>query len=104
MGIIEAAKETNKLTIGTSGEQIYLAPENVIGNRPKRVDTAVLSLIDAVLDDDFLPGVRSLGLKEEGISLGPFNKKIVTEVMEKRLLDLRDKIINGEIVIKATLN
>ncbi len=45
LGIIEAAKERDKLTIGTSGDQRYLAPGNVVGNRPKRVDTAVLMLV-----------------------------------------------------------
>jgi len=34
LGIIEAAKQTNKYTTGTSGDQRYLAPGNVVGNRP----------------------------------------------------------------------
>lgn len=56
LGIIEAAKETGKLTIGTSGDQRYLAPGNVVGNRPKRVDTAVLMLVNEVKDDQFTAG------------------------------------------------
>lgn len=101
LGIIEAARETNKLTTGTSGDQRYLAPGNVVGNRPKRVDTAVLMLVEEVKKGTFGPGTRSLGLKENGISLGPFDDAIVTRAMLNRLEDLKQKIIKGQIVIQA---
>lgn len=100
LGIIEAAKEAGKLTIGTSGDQRYLAPGNVVGNRPKRVDTAVLTLVDEVLNDRFTSGTRSLGLKEKGLSLGPFDESIVTDAMLEQLEDLKQQIITGEIMVK----
>lgn len=100
LGIIEAAKEAGKLTIGTSGDQRYLAPGNVVGNRPKRVDTAVLTLVDEVLNDRFTSGTRSLGLKERGLSLGPFDENIVTDAMLEQLEDLKQQIIAGEIMVK----
>jgi basic membrane protein A and related proteins len=99
LGIIEAAKQTGKLTTGTSGDQRYLAKGNVVGNRPKRVDTAIDVLICEVREGNFVPGNRSLGLKEDGLSLGPFDESIVTREMNNRLEDLRRKIINGEIII-----
>lgn len=101
LGIIDATKETGKLTIGTSGDQRYLAPGNVVGNRPKRVDTAVLMLVKEVKDDQFTAGTRSLGLKEEGLSLGPFDENIVTSSMLKRLELLKQQIISGEIVVEV---
>jgi basic membrane protein A len=100
LGIIEAAKETGKLTTGTSGNQRDLAPGNVVGNRPKKVDTAVMLLIDEVKKGQFKAGIRSLGLKENGLALGPFNETIVNQTMLNRLEDLKQKIINGEIVIQ----
>ena len=106
LGIIEAAKETGKLTTGTSGDQRYLAPDNVVGNRPKRVDAAVLMLVDEMLHADrkFQPGTRSLGLKEGGLALGPFNEKLVTAAMLKRLDELKQQIMAGEIVIRVPEN
>jgi basic membrane protein A len=101
LGIIEAARQTRKLTTGTSGDQRYLAPGNVVGNRPKRVDTAVLTLIEEVQKGTFKSGLRSLGLKENGLSLGPFDETLVTKEMLDRLNDLKRKIINGQIVIQA---
>lgn len=100
LGIIEAARNTGKLTTGTSGDQRYLAPSNVVGNRPKRVDTAVLMLIEEVKAGKFKPGVRSLGLKENGISLGPFDESLVNHIMLNQLEELKDKIISGQIVLQ----
>jgi basic membrane protein A len=101
LGIIEAAKQVNKLTTGTSGDQRYLAPGNMVGNRPKRVDTAVILLIEEVVNGDFTAGVRSLGLKENGLSLGPFDPNLVNASMLGRLDDLKQQIINGQITVAS---
>ena len=101
LGIIEAAKQTGKLTTGTSGDQRYLAPGNVVGNRPKRVDTAVLLVIKELHNGTFTSGIRSLGLKENGIMLGPFDESIVNDTMLERLEDLKEKIIGGQIEVRA---
>jgi len=67
LGVIEAARQTDKLTIGSNGDQRYLAPGNVVGNRSKNVDSVVLALIQEERSDSFKPGVRSLGLIEGGL-------------------------------------
>lgn len=101
LGIIEAAKASGKLTTGTSGDQRYLAPGNVVGNRPKRVDTAVLLLVGEVKQSKFTAGVRSLGLKEDGLLLGPFDPNLVTPAMLARLDELKGSIISGAVVVQA---
>ncbi|HEY94206.1 MAG TPA: BMP family ABC transporter substrate-binding protein [Dehalococcoidia bacterium] len=101
LGIIEAAKQTGKLTTGTSGDQRYMAPGNVVGNRPKRVDTAVMLVIGELNNGTFTTGIRSLGLKENGIMLGPFDESIVSDTILERLEDLKKKIIEGQIIIQA---
>jgi basic membrane protein A len=101
LGIIQAAQEVGKYTIGTSGDQRYLAPGYMIGNRPKRVDTAVQLLIEEVSNGTFKASVRSLGLKENGLSLGPFDETVVTPAMLKRIDEIRQKIVNGEIQVQG---
>jgi basic membrane protein A len=101
LGIIEAARQTNRWTTGTSGDQRYLAPGNVVGNRPKRVDTAVQLLVAEVQSGTFKAGVRSLGLKEEGLSLGPFDTSIVTPQMIARLDEIEKKIVDGSVVVRG---
>ena len=102
LGVIEAAKESGKLTIGTSGDQRYLAPGNVVGNRPKRVDIAVLHLVEELIQGQFMPGTRSLGLKENGLALGPFDDDLVSKEMVAVLESLKQKIITGEIVVNVS--
>ncbi len=101
LGIIQAAQQVNKWTTGTSGDQRYLAPGNMIGNRPKRVDTAVEMIITEVSKGTFYAGVRSLGLKENGIQLGPFDEEVVTPTILNRIEELKQKIISGEIKIQG---
>jgi basic membrane protein A and related proteins len=101
LGIIQAAQQLNKWTTGTSGDQRYLAPANVLGNRPKRVDTAVEMLIQEASQGKFQAGIRSLGLKEKGLTLGPFNTSVVTPTITNRLDELRQKIVSGEIKVQA---
>lgn len=101
LGIIQAAQQLDKWTTGTSGDQRYLAPGNMMGNRPKRIDIAVQLVINEVSQGTFKGGVRSLGLKENGLTLGPFDEKVVTPAIWDRLLELKQKIINGEIEVKG---
>jgi len=58
-------------------------------------------LIDEIKKGTFKPGIRSLGLKENGLSLGPFDESIVDKKMLNRLEDLKKKIIGGQIAIQA---
>jgi len=99
LGVIDAAKAAGKLTIGTSGDQRYLAPGFVVGNRQKRLDTAVTTLIAEVQQDTFAPGTRSLGLKEQGLTVGPFDEALVGAEMRSHLEALQARIIAGEIVV-----
>jgi basic membrane protein A and related proteins len=101
LGIIQAAQEVGKYVTGTSGDQRYLAPGFMIGNRPKRVDTAVQILIEEVSENTFTTGIRSLGLKENGFSLGPFDDSVVTPAMLKTIDEIKQKIINGEVQVKV---
>ncbi|MBN1316103.1 MAG: hypothetical protein JXA42_11560 [Anaerolineales bacterium] len=67
-----------RLIIGASGGHRYRAPGHLVGNRPKRVDTALLTLVEESANDKLTPGGRSLGLKENGLSIGPLNVNLVT--------------------------
>jgi basic membrane protein A and related proteins len=101
LGIIQAAQGVKKYTTGTSGDQRYLAPGYMIGNRPKQVSTAVKILIEEVNKGTFKTGTRSLGLKENGLSLGPFDETVVTRAMLIRIDEIKQKIINGEIQVSG---
>lgn len=98
LGVIEAAKLADKWTLGTTGDQRYLAPGNVIGNRQKRLDVVVMDMIEATREGTIVPGIYSYGLAENGFQLGPFDESIVTPSMLGYIYGLQDKIIKGVIV------
>jgi basic membrane lipoprotein Med (substrate-binding protein (PBP1-ABC) superfamily) len=58
-------------------------------------------LVEEVKKGTFKSGSRSLGLKENGLMLGPFDETLVTKPMLDRLEDLKLKIINGQIAVKV---
>ncbi|MGE5675949.1 MAG: BMP family lipoprotein [Mycobacterium leprae] len=71
-GVIEAAKEQNKLAIGVDSDQNKLAPQNVISSMVKRVDNAVFDISKAAQGGTFPGGkTTTLGLKEDGVGYAP---------------------------------
>ena len=60
-----------------------------------------LGIHEEVRQGKFTPGTRSLGLKEEGLALGPFDEDIVSDSMVKELEQLKAQIISGDIVVEA---
>jgi basic membrane protein A len=68
LGVIQAAKDGGKMSIGVDSNQNYIAPGSVLTSVLKRVDVTVY---DAFKNGDagFKPGVVSLGVAENGVGL-----------------------------------
>ncbi|HZY51548.1 MAG TPA: BMP family ABC transporter substrate-binding protein, partial [Devosia sp.] len=79
LGVIQAAKDGGKMSIGVDSNQNYIAPGSVLTSVLKRVDVTVY---DAFKNGDagFKPGVVSLGVAENGVGLAmdDNNKPMVT--------------------------
>ena len=69
IGVIEAAREANKLAIGVDSDQAYLAPENVLTSALKRVDLAVYDVSKRILEGEELGGT-TLELTSDGGFVG----------------------------------
>ncbi len=101
-GVIESAKENNKLAIGVDTDQSYLAPDNVLTSGLKNVDVAVESISKMDMDGEEIGGKTfSYGLKEKGVGIPEVNKNMDPEVYDKAM-EIQDMIINGEIVAPST--
>jgi len=105
LGVIEAARENEKLAIGVDADQDYLSPGNVLTSVMKRIDRAILAVIEQEEKGTFKGGILSLGLKEEGISLTPFKytKHLISNELSSKLEEIKEKIINGTIKIEELL-
>ncbi|UQA58813.1 BMP family lipoprotein [Polyangium aurulentum] len=104
LGVIQAAKEQNKLAIGVDSDQAHLAPANVLTSMTKHVDYAIYTTVKSVVDKKFQAGDSALGLKEGGVGMAPVtvdfpNKQEALAKVEK----LRKAVIEGKIKVPSTL-
>ena len=103
-GVLDAAEERGYYAIGVDTDQRYLAPDTVLVSVLKRTDVVIFGIIKETLEGDFTGGVRSVGLKEEGVGISLDNAlPIVSADMKECIGDIRGKIISGEIAVPATV-
>jgi basic membrane protein A len=96
LGIMQAAKDAGRLSIGVDSNQNHLHPGSVLTSMIKRTDVAVHEAFKGVK-----PGVTALGLKEGGLdyALDEHNAKLVTPEMKRRVDAAKADIIEGRIKV-----
>src|SRR6516165_705935 len=67
IGVLQAAKDRGKLSIGVDSNQNHLHPGSVLTSMLKRVDLAAYNSFKATKDGTWKAGVSTLGLKEGGV-------------------------------------
>ena len=97
-GVIEAAKDANKLAIGVDRDQSSLAPENVLTSALKRVNVAIVEISKKILKDGQKGGTTtSLGATEGAVGI-PEEHHLMAEETYKAAIDLLDKVKAGSVV------
>jgi len=101
LGVLQAAADTGKFSIGVDSNQNYLHPGSVLTSMLKRVDVAVYNAFKDAQEGDLETGVKNLGLAEEGVgyALDEHNRELITSDIEAKLEDAKAKIISGEIEV-----
>jgi basic membrane protein A len=101
MGVIRAAADAGKLSIGVDSNQNHLASGSVLTSMLKRVDVAAYQTMKDAMSGDFDTGVRVLGLAEGGVgyALDEHNEALMTAEMQDALNAASDKIKSGEISV-----
>jgi basic membrane protein A and related proteins len=99
LGVLQAAKDQGKLSIGVDSNQNHLHPGSVLTSMIKRVDVAVYEAFKAAKDGSWKAGVRNLGLKEEGVgvAIDDNNRRLVTPAMDAAVKKASDDIIAGRL-------
>ncbi|MGH6945050.1 MAG: BMP family lipoprotein, partial [Geminicoccaceae bacterium] len=102
LGVLQAAADSGKLSIGVDSNQNYLHPGSVLTSMVKRVDVAVYEAFKTALEGTWQPGEKNLGLAEEGVgyALDENNRALITPEMEERLEEARQAIIDGELKVE----
>ena len=101
VGVMQAATDAGKLSIGCDSNQDYLHPGSVLTSALKRVDVAVYSAFMDTMKGTWKPGQKILGLAEDGVgvSIDEFNRGLITPEMEAKLKQAKADIIAGKIVV-----
>lgn len=100
-GVFEAAKAAGARTIGVDRDQYDEAPSVMMTSMTKQVDVAVTALVRSVVEGDFAPGLRELGLREQGVDWvheGPHAASMSPATVQQ-VEALRPRIIAGEISV-----
>ena len=96
-GVIEAAKESNKLVIGADRDQYDLAPQNVLTSALKRVDEAIILVTEEVINGNDLGGQNlEYGLTETSVGIPEENPNMDPAVY-KATMEVQDLIMDGTI-------
>ncbi len=105
-GVIEAARRENKYVIGVDSDQDSMAVGNVLTSMMKRFDEAVYEELVQLFSGRFAPGQKKYGLREHGVSLTDMNysRNVVSGEMLERLEELKQRIVNGTIVVTNLLD
>ena len=101
VGVMQAAADAGLLSIGCDSNQDYLHPGSVLTSATKRVDVAVYTTFMDVRNGTWKPGTKVLGLAEDGVgyTIDDYNRKLITQEMERRIDQAKAGIISGKIVV-----
>lgn len=98
LGVFEAARETNKLVIGTDADQYDEAPGHVLTSMVKHVDVATFETIR-----HFAGGVHEFGLADGGIGYvyDEHNRALIPDGVHAKVDSLAADIIAGRIHVPS---
>ncbi|HVS52806.1 MAG TPA: BMP family ABC transporter substrate-binding protein [Opitutaceae bacterium] len=101
IGVMQAAADAGRLSIGCDSNQDYLHPGSVLTSAVKRVDVAVYHAFAAAKDGSWKSGSIELGLAESGVdySYDEHNRTILTAAMKQRLDAAKADIVAGRIKV-----
>lgn len=102
-GVFEAAKDNGQFAIGVDSDQRYIAPDNIVASMTKGVGLSIFESIERIQNGTFERGsVYKYGIKENGVDVSYGTEdmqQFVTEEMKAKIQEIREKIVNGEIVV-----
>lgn len=101
MGVLQAANDAGKLSIGVDSNQNHLFPGRVLTSMVKRVDLAAYEAFKSAKDGSWKPGRRQMTLKEDGVgwALDDNNKALITPPMQAAVDKATAEIKSGARVV-----
>jgi len=104
-GIIQAARENGRYAIGVDSDQDYHAPGQVLTSMMKRLDIAILRLIEYRVIGTLRGGSYRFDYKNGGVSLTPmeYTKEKISASLIEDVRRVEEMIKDGQIAVVNTL-
>ncbi len=101
LGVLQAAADAGKFSIGVDSNQNYLHPGSVLTSMLKRVDVAVYNAFMDVKNDKWTTGFNVLGLKEGGVgyAVDEHNMKLISDDMKAAVSKAESDIKSGALSV-----
>jgi basic membrane protein A len=101
LGVLQAAADAGKFSIGVDSNQNYLHPGSVLTSMLKRVDVAVYNAFMDVKNEKWTTGFNVLGLKEGGVgyAVDDNNMKLISDDMKSAVSKAEADIKSGALVV-----
>ena len=101
LGVLEAAKATEKSIIWVDSNGNNLAPGLVLTSVIKGVEISVYETIKSVQEGNFSGGLKDYGLKEGGVEyiVDDVNRDLLSDEILEQVEAFKAKIIAGDIVV-----
>ncbi len=104
MGMFQAAEEQGFMAIGVNLNQNNVAPDYIVASMMKRVDSSAYYAIESAMNGTFEPGVKVMGVADEGVGLDMSGSNIeLPASVTDQLEEIKAKIASGELVVPETL-
>jgi basic membrane protein A and related proteins len=102
-GVFAAARQRKARAIGVDSDQFAAAPCCIVTSMVKRVDVAVLGVIEEVIAGRFRGGLHELGLAEQGVTFvaDERNAHLLPLEVVQRARAIGDDIVAGKIVVPS---
>ncbi len=101
LGVLQAAADEGKYSIGVDANQNYIQPGSVLTSMLKRVDVAVQTAFEDGTTGNWTSGFNVMDLSNHGVdwALDEYNADLITDEMKAKVEELTAKIISGEIKV-----
>jgi len=112
LGVIEAARAANILTMGYFADQQHLAPDHVVTSAIMKTDEMIFRAVQSIEKGTFKAGNIFYSFNEGILEIGKFGP-MVSDDVKKEVNELVEKIKSGEVkvpppnvpeLMKATIN
>jgi basic membrane protein A len=100
-GVLQAAADAGKFSIGVDSNQNHLHPGSVLTSMVKQVDVATYNAMKGVEDGTWEPGLVVLGLAEGGVgaAFDDSNASLITPEMTAAVEQATADIISGAVTV-----